>query len=81
MAIMLPLKQSPAPVVSTASTRGAGINRLPSRLMTTLPFSPSVMTTVFTPRAKNHSQASLALFSSSTSMPDSSFASCSFGFS
>ena len=64
-----PLKVSPAPVVSTASTLRAATRSQLSAPLTSAPSLPSVTTTCRTPRASNASAARSAPAASATGIP------------
>ena len=74
-----PLKASPAPTVSIASTGKAGTRTVPPAPTATAPAAPSVTTTVDTPRATSARPAASASAGLRTSRSVRSPASISFG--
>ncbi len=74
-----PLKASPAPVVSTASTGKASKWTTTSPPHTSTPCSPSVMITVPAPRSTRRAAARRPESRSCTSMPVSAITSPAFG--
>ncbi len=75
------LKASPAPVVSAACTEIAGKCFCSSALINSAPFSPSVMTTCFTPRRRSISAMTFGSIAASAARPANTLASVSFGVS